>query len=386
MRSSKRIFILSLAAAACLALAGAPAWAQNTTVKGKVTDSDTNRPISGATVDFLRTDDKGTVTAKTDAGGNFSQQVATGGTYVIVVSHSGRAPKVMPNVKPATGLPTLEFALGAGNGERPDLDEVNKLLSGAADEEYEKQVALKGQFDAKKARFDTGVKAMQSKDYNTAVAELTAALEGLDNADVAYWGELVNAAGGNLAETHYRVAVDRYNSGSKDEAKSHLERGARAIAMAIRANPAEPVNYAIQGKTILLLVDKFGMVDEAETGAAAFVKASEHEKADKKLQVEYLVKAGDVYRAAYMTDKAIESYKRALALDSNNLSAYYGIGLAAMGTSEQDDEKRRAVWQVAADYMKAFVDKAPSDPRAQEIKPLLDTLAKDYKIRPRSLK
>jgi hypothetical protein len=75
-----------------------------------------------------------------------------------------------------------------------------------------------------------------------------------------------------------------------------------------------------------------------------------------------------------------------LGSDPGNTGAYYGIGLAAMGTPADDPAKQKEYWQTAADYLKAFLDKAPSDPRVPEVKATLDTLAKDYKIKPRPLK
>lgn len=389
MRVSVRMFVLSVAALGCLALSGATAWAQNHDIKGKVADS-SKRPLMGATIDFYRTDQGGSFQTKTDAGGKFSQAVPQGGTYIIVVSAKNHSPKIMPDVKAVSGLPEIEFSLDSGSGARPSLEDAKAMISGGPTEaekaEYEKQLALKKQFDAKKVHFDTGVKAMQSKDYTTAISELTASLQGLDEStDIAYWGELMNAAGGNLAETHYRVAVDLFNNKQRDEAKGHLEKGAKAIAIAIKANPAEPVNYAIQGKTLLLLVDKYSMSDYAEIGATAFLKAAEAETVDNKQKVDYLVKAGDVYRTGFLTDKAIETYKQVLALDSDNASAMYGIGLAAMSTSEENDAKRKQIYQTAADYLNAFVNKVGSDPRAVEAKAVLATLASDYKIKPRPL-
>ena len=391
MRVYTRMFVLFVAAAACLTFAGTPAMAQNQEIQGKIVESSTNRPIMGATIDVYRTDQEENFQAKTDAGGKFSIAVPKAGTYIVVVSAPNRGPKIMPDLKPAGQLPSLDFALDAGNGARPSRSDAKAMISGgptdAEKAEYDKQLKLKAEFDVKKNQFDTGIKAVQSKDYSTAISSLSASLEGLDgNVDMAYWGELINAAGGNLAETHYRMAVDRFNAGSKDEAKSHLERGAQAIALAIKANPTAPVNYAIQGKTLLLLVEKFYVTDEAETGAAAFLKAAEYETTDKKAQIDYLVRAGDVYRAGNITDKAIETYQQVLAADPGNTSAMYGIGLAAMGATGEDAELK-AKYQLAADYLKAFTDKAGgSDPRAAGAKEVLDTLARDYKIKPRPLK
>jgi tetratricopeptide (TPR) repeat protein len=389
MRVYTRMFVLFAAAAACLIFAGTPAMAQNQEINGKIVEAGTNKPIMGATIDLYRTDQEDNMQAKTDAGGKFSLSVPKAGTYILVVSAPNRGPKIMPDVKPSGPLPSLDFALDPGNGARPSRSDAKAMISGgptdAEKAEYEKQLKLKAEFDTKRDRFDAGIKAVQAKDYPTAITSLTSSLEGLDaNSDMTYWGELINAAGGNLAEVHYRVAVDRFNSGNRDEAKTHLERGSKVIALAIKANPTAPVNYAIQGKTLLLLVDKFGMADETETGAAAFLKAAEYETTDKKEQVDFIVKAGDVYRAGAMVDKAIETYKRALVADPDNVNAMYGIGLAAVSTS--DEAQMKAMYQMAADYLKAFSDKAGADPRANEAKAVLATLASDFKIKPRPLK
>jgi hypothetical protein len=44
------------------------------------------------------------------------------------------------------------------------------------------------------------------------------------------------------------------------------------------------------------------------------------------------------------------------------------------------------MYQMAADYLKAFTDKAGSDPRADDAKGILATLASDFKIKPRPIK
>lgn len=388
--------VLAIALAAVVVGVSAPAHAQGPVqLEGVVLSNDRN-PIPNATVDIYRTDIKGSYQTKTDKNGSFTYPVPYNGVFIIVASAPKFAPQFQPNIRPSIQQKKVEFFLAPGDGIRPSLDDVLRSMkkSGEDDEEarkreeeYQKALAEKGKFDARKGHFDTGVQAMQGKDYPTAVSEFTMAIDGLENVDPEYWGELIGNAGGNLAETHYRLAVDLYNNKQKDEAKDHLMLGAKAVAKAIQYQPSNNILYAIQGKTLLLLVDKYGMTDDAETGAAAFAKAADTETVDQKKKVTYLVNAADVYRAAYMTDQAIAGYKKALAADPDNLSAYYGIGLAAMGTSESEEAKRKAIWQIAADYLKAFLDKAPStDPRAGEVKGLLGSLEKDFKIKPRPIK
>lgn len=394
-----RTILVLVMVCAGLVTAGSPVRAQQPmSLEGRVIRSGSNDPVQGATVDIYRTDVKGKFETRTDAKGVFRYPVPFNGVFTVVVSANGLAPQFRIDVRVSAGGKPLEFTLEPGNGYKPTLDDVKASITSPKEdpkaaeerrkleEEHAKAVAEKEKFDARKARFDAGIVAMNNKDYPTAITELTASIDGLEGMDPEFFGELGSVGGTNLAEVQYRVAVDDYNQKQKDQAKSHLEAGAKAINLALSFNQTNGVSYAIQGKIILLLVDKFGDIDDAEKGAQAFRKAADLETTDPKRKVSYQVNIGDVYRAAYMTDQAIEAYKSVLAVDSGNLSALYGIGLAAMGTTEQDDAKRKATWQVAADYMKAFLDKAPNDPRAADVKPLLDTLAKDFKIKPRPIK
>lgn len=399
MPARVRTIALVLMACAGLMAAGSPVTGQQPmNLEGRIIHAGSNDPVVGAVVDIYRTDVKGKYETKSDAKGGFRYPVPFNGVFTVVVSAQGLAPQFRTEVRVSAAAKPLEFTLEPGNGYRPTLDDVKNSMTATKEdpkaaeerkkleEEHAKAVEEKGKFDARKARFDAGILAMNNKDYPTAIAELTASIEGLEGMDPEFFGELASVGGTNLAEVQYRVAVDDYNQKKKDEAKTHLEAGAKAIGLALSFNAANQVSYAIQGKILLLLIDKYGDIDDADKAAQSFRKAADLETLDPKKKVVYLVNVGDVYRAAYMTDQAIEAYKAVLATDSDNLSALYGIGLAAMGTPEQDDAKRKAVWQVAADYMKAFLDKAPNDPRAAEVKPLLDTLAKDFKIKPRPIK
>ncbi len=393
------IFLSSIAAPAARAQAPVP-------LEGSVMAASDRSPIEGAAVDIYRTDIKGRYQTKTDKKGSFSYPVPQQGTFTIIVSAPGYAAGYKPGIRLSMQAPKLDFALDKGNGSRPTIEEVERFIAAGGgkedaaaaearrknEEEYAKAKAEKEQFDSRKARFDAGATAMLASDYPTAITEFTAAISGLDNADPAYYGELIGVGGTNLAETHYRVGVDLFNQSLKEKdaakktaAKDHLLNGAKAIALSIKYTPNGQSVYAIQGKTLALLVDKFGETDMAETGANAFLKASEIEL-DSKKKIDYLVQAGDVYRFGYMTDKAVSTYKMALGTDPNNLSAYYGIGLACMATAETEDAKRREIYQTAADYLKVFAEKASGDPRATEVKGLLEILAKDFKIKPRPIK
>jgi len=374
-------------------------------LEGNVLSAVDKKPIEGAAVDIYRTDIRGKFLTRTDAKGHFTYNVPQQGVFTIVVSAPGYAPGYRPNIRLAMSMPRIDIALDRGNGLRPSTDEVERFISSGGLEdpaaaaarakeeaEYAKALEIKNQFDARKVRFDAGVVAMGAQDYALAITEFSEAINGLEDAKPEDFGELIGVGGANLAEAHYQLGVALYNQSAKETdkskreaAKDHLSKGAKAIALAIKFRPAGESVYAIQGKTLALLVDKFGETDQAETGANAFLKAAEKEL-DSKRKNELIVQAGDVYRNGFLTEQAVSTYKIALASDPGIVSAYYGIGLACMGTTESDDAKRREIWQTAADYLKVFADKAAGDPKAAEVKGLLDMLSKDFKIKPRPLK
>ncbi len=370
-------------------------------IEGVVLTAGAREPVVGAVVDIYRIDIKGKYDTKTDKRGVFTYPLPQFGTFTIIVSGPGLSPQYRTDVRVGSG-PRLEFEMQPGNGQRPTLEDVAKAQKGggpkaedpkAAEErakmveEHEKAVAQKAQFDERKARFDAGIAAMTSKDYPTAVTELSAAIDGLENADPVFFGELVSVGGSNLAETHYRMAVELYNKKEKDEAKEHLELAKKASELSLRFDATKQVNYLIQAKVLGLLVERFSDTDDAETAVAAWLKAADLETAEPKKKIVYLADAGDVYRHAYMTDKAIELYRKVLASDSTNTDALYGIGLAAMAASGDDQDQLKTYYQTAADYLAEFVKKSgQDDPRVGEAKGVLDTLGKDFKIKPRPIK
>jgi tetratricopeptide (TPR) repeat protein len=406
MRLRSRVLALVAAWAASLAmLAGSSAYAQESVqFEGNVFTKGADGkevPVDGATIDIYRTDIKsGKWEIKTNKAGRYIMLgLPVRAVVTVVVSGPGLNPTFQTGIRAAAGEP-IKFVLQPGNGARPSMEDVMKAGGAAppptaavpeadrkkAEEERLKMEAerakleeVRGTFDAKKNLFDAGIKATQAKDYQTAVTSFDQALEGLEGADPKYFGELVEKTSSNLAEAHYQLAVELFNKRDKEGAKKHLEQAAASIDRSLKLAPEDPVYNAIQGKTLFLLVDKYSDTDKAEIGAKAYAKAAEKEL-DPKRKLQYQTQVGDVYRAGFMTDQAVAAYKQVLVSDPDNLSAMYGIGLTGMRSADSKD------YQMAADYLKAFADKAPSDPRTDEVKQLLATLEKEFKIKPKPIR
>lgn len=391
-------YLLALVLAMALAAGCAAAQFETFTFEGQVLMKGTKQPVVGATIDIYRTDQKGKYEVKTNGKGMYTRiGMPVKGTFTIIVSGPGISPTFRDQI---TYLQARQdFEVEAGNGNRPTLEEVSRSggapppgarseaelkaeaeAIAAAEAERARIAALNASFVERKAQFDLGIQAMVAKDYAGAIPGLSAAIAGMADADPTMFGELVSVAGANLAEAHYQLGVQAFNNKDRAEAEANFKKGAAAIALSLKFDATKPAHLVIQGKTLYLLIDKFnGMgayTDSIETGAAAYLKAADLE-VDKKKRLEYLVGAAEVYRVGYSSEQAIATFKKVLTEDPDNISAIYGIGLTAVASGDN---------QTAADYLQHFVDKAPGDPRSGEAKTVLQTLAKDYKIKPRPLK
>jgi hypothetical protein len=87
----KRIQLTKLALALSIALAGAPALAQNTTsaVGGRISSAD-GRPAAGAAVQIVHTESGSVSNVVTDAEGRYiARGLRTGGPYTIIITKNG---------------------------------------------------------------------------------------------------------------------------------------------------------------------------------------------------------------------------------------------------------------------------------------------------------
>ena len=91
----KRIQLTKLALALSIALAGAPALAQNTTsaVAGRISGAD-GQPAAGASVQIIHTESGSVSTVTTDAAGRYAARgLRTGGPYTIIITKNGQTEK-----------------------------------------------------------------------------------------------------------------------------------------------------------------------------------------------------------------------------------------------------------------------------------------------------
>ena len=138
----KRIQLTKLALALSIALAGAPALAQNTTsaVGGRITSAD-GRPAAGASVQIVHTESGSISNVVTDAEGRYiARGLRTGGPYTIIISKDGVTEKregiylqlaETANVDATVGAPMQTVTI-AGNRARSDIFNRSNMGAGTS--------------------------------------------------------------------------------------------------------------------------------------------------------------------------------------------------------------------------------------------------------------
>jgi hypothetical protein len=138
----KRIQLTKLALALSIALAGAPALAQNTTsaVGGRITSPD-GAPAAGASVQIIHTESGSVSTVTTDAQGRYvARGLRTGGPYTIIITKNGVTEKregiylelaEVAAVDATIGAP-MQTVTVAGNRARADIFNRSNMGAGTA--------------------------------------------------------------------------------------------------------------------------------------------------------------------------------------------------------------------------------------------------------------
>ncbi len=138
----KRIQLTKLALALSIALAGAPALAQNTTsaVGGRISSAD-GRPAAGASVQIIHTESGSVSNVVTDAEGRYiARGLRTGGPYTIIINKDGVTEKREGIYLQLAETATVDATVGApmqtvtiaGNRARSDIFNRSNMGAGTA--------------------------------------------------------------------------------------------------------------------------------------------------------------------------------------------------------------------------------------------------------------
>ncbi|HEX8405984.1 MAG TPA: TonB-dependent receptor [Duganella sp.] len=153
MINHKRLKLTQIALSLSIALAAAPAFAQNTTsaIGGRISSGD-GKPAAGATVTILHTESGSSTNVVTDADGRYVQRgLRTGGPYTITITKDGVVEKregvfiqlaETASVDATLGAPAMQTVTIAGTGGRSD--KFNKSSMGAGTSISATDLAIQG--------------------------------------------------------------------------------------------------------------------------------------------------------------------------------------------------------------------------------------------------
>jgi len=308
---------LALAAAA-FAFISLPAFGQMTAIEGNVKGLD-GKPLANATVQFTRTDIKGSYTVKTDKKGKYGHYGLPMGKYDIAIIVDG---KMMDQTK---GIPTkfagpaevdfdlLKDGAQAGAAEAPEPDRGLSASEKAANDKKnkEREAALAKNKELNES-FTAGKTALDAKQWDAAIEAFTKAST-IDDKQVAVWS--------GLADAYFGAA------GAKpDQSAALYDKSFDAYRKAIAIKPDDAAYY----NNFAIALAKAKKMDEAQTNLD---KAAQLDPAGAG---KYFFNMGALLVNSGQNDAAGDQFKKAIGADPNYADAQYQYGVYLASKAQTD--------------------------------------------------
>ena len=293
-------------------------FAQTSSLEGDVKGED-GQPLRGALVKIERKDIKGNYKVKTDKKGHYFHAGLPLGTYKLTLEVDGKDRDTVDNVRTRLGDPTpINFDLQAQKQKQAAMQqaaetgqltkEQERSMSSEQKAALEKAVKEREQAMKKNKElndaFNTGVNALQAKQYDAATAAFTKASE-MDPKQHVVWAQLGESEIG-LAATKTGAEHDQL-----------MQKGLDAYLKALELKPDDASyhnNYALA-----LAKDKKFPEAQGELAKAA--------QLDPPNAGRYFYNLGALLVNSGQTDQAGEAFKKAIEADPNYADAQYQYGV-----------------------------------------------------------
>jgi cytochrome c-type biogenesis protein CcmH/NrfG len=375
-------------------LATLSASAQVGRIEGDVVKANSGEPITGAEIQIVRQDIRGTYNVKSDKKGHFLHAgVPYVGTYTLIVSAEGHTPYFLTGIRPTGDVMKVE--LQPGDGRKLTIDDVKRIQSSDAasgmqrqltaeeikkqQEDYEKKrqeiEKQKVDFDNMKKTFEQGQQLAANKDYAGAITAYRTASQ-LDPEQEAVWA--------NLALAHYNRGVTNLNeslrdatlrepakqdfadaSGAADKAIALAEAKFSDASKAAAAKKSKIQYLKIKADSESLLARRLGVAEMADSAVKSYRDAANGSDLPAE-KVNFELKAAETYYESGKIEESVAMYKAILEGDPNNIEGLYKLGLAYAALAD---------FQASANTLQLFVDRAPAeDPRVAEVKMVIKDL------------
>ena len=333
--------------------------AQITSLEGDVKGMD-GQPVVGAVVKIERTDVKGNYQTKTDKKGRYFHTGLPIGLYNITVQVDGKDVDKQGNVKTSPGDPKeVNFDLkqaAARQAAGPGVSAAQERGMSAADKAAldknmkDREAALKKRSELNDS-FNTGLTAVQNKQWPEAVAALSKASE-VDPTQPAVWAQLAEAY----------VGLGSTKTGADFDAA--MAKGIEAYAKAIEMKPDDAAthnNYALA----LAKAKKFPEM-QAELAKAV--------QLDPPGAGKYYYNLGALLVNSGQNDTAGEAFKKAIDADPNYADAYYQYGVTLVAKAQIGADGKINPVPGTVDALQKYLTLQPNGTFAQAAKDMLTTL------------
>ena len=355
--------LAGLAIAALLIAGGA--FAQTVAIEGDVKGED-GTGLRDAVVKIERTDIKGSYKCKTNKKGHFFHAGLPLGTYRVILEVNGKDVDVVNGVRPRLGDPqVVNFDLQAMKAKRDALQraaesgqltkEQQREMTSEQREAFERANKERQQQMAKNKvlneAFNTGMTALQAKDFAAAIAAFTKAGE-VDPKQPVVWA--------NLAEAYTGQA------GALKGAEADAAMG-KAIESYQKALELKPEDSGMHNNFGLALA-RAKKFDEAK---AELAKAAQ---LDPTNAGKYYYNLGAVLTNINQLEPAGEAFKKAIESDPNYAEAQYQYGIYLTSKASLSADGKMTFAPGTKEAFEKYLQLAPNGPNAAGAKGMLDTM------------
>lgn len=356
-----------------LGLCSGPVFAQASgTVKGVCKDAEGN-PIAGGIVEYDNLDNGQKYPLKTNGKGEYFSLGITPGKYKVVLYKTPDDQKANKELYHIAGfqvqldenvldLDLKKEAEKQAKGEGLSAEEMKARQEQAAKQQKETNTVktLQGKLDAANA-------AIQAKDYDTAITNLTEANQVDPGRDVLWYrlGDAYRLSAGAQTDAtekqkRYDSAIDSYNKAIQ-LLQDSIQNG--------KEKDAAKANQKLAG-FYTNLADAYARDRKIDDAVKSYEAAA---KADPSSAAGAYFNIGAVYTNAGRVDDANAAFDKCIAADPTRAEAYYQKGVNLLGKATLQGDKTIAPPGTAEAFQK-YLEVAPNGPNAQSAKDLLASI------------